>query len=191
MEPPTYREIKMANLKCETCRLIENLMWQSDDSYAGQKLWNQAIKLCSSHHPDTHEDIIPSHHKGNGKPLGIFAGTLTMSPTDATNENEMCAAIQKIFTQQTVPVKRYAWYLEYTKNGLPHIHFIYETNSGGRIHQKIFKRYWKTWSEKPADRQGQGFRGGYHKHVESEIAYTEYIAKDGNIRSKNCWVEDK
>lgn len=191
MEPPTYREIKMSNMKCDKCKMIESMLYDNIDSFSfqGRKLYDQAMKMYMSHDPDTHEDIIVPHHKGNGKPLGIFAGTLTMSPTDATNENEMCAAIQKIFTQQTVPVKRYAWYLEYTDAKLPHVHFIYETNTGGRIHAKIFKRYWKTWDEKI--KQGKGFRGGYHKNVESETAYTEYIAKDANIRSQNCWVEDK
>lgn len=123
-------------------------------------------------------------HKGNGKPQGIFAGTLTMSTSDTTNEEEMVAAMKKILNQKTVPVKRWAWYLEHTENGTPHIHFIYETDTGGRIHQKIFRRYWKVWDE--STKCGRGHRGGYHKVVESETAYTEYIAKDGG-RGQNNW----
>lgn len=116
-------------------------------------------------------------HKGNGKHNGLFAGTFTISDEDDISENEMCIAIEKVFAQQTCPVKRYAWYLEYTKSGSPHIHFLYETEGGGRIHAKVFMRYWKTWDEKT--KIGKGHRGGYHKEVQSEIAYGEYIAKDG------------
>jgi len=53
---------------------------------------------------------------------------------------------------------------------------MYETVSGGRIHAKIFMRYWKLWNE--GIRHGNGFQGGYHKPVKSDIAYDEYIAKD-------------
>jgi len=130
------------------------------------------------------ENLKVKHHIGNGKPKGIFAGTLTMSPADPENEDTMIEAMKKIVKQETCPVKRYAWYLEYQSNGLPHVHFIYETVSTGRIHQKVFKRYWKIWDE--SRKQGQGFRGGYHKVVDSETAYLEYIEKDGG-RHQSDW----
>lgn len=189
MEPLTHREIKMSSISCPKCKWLEEVLFNTVDDYSmrGRSAYELAMKQYINHDPTTHEDKVVGSHKGNGKPNGIFAGTLTMSPTDPTNENEMCAAIHKIFTQRTVPVKRYAWYLEYTDANLPHVHFIYETDTGGRIHAKVFKRYWKTWDEKV--KQGKGFRGGYHKLVESETAYTEYIAKDGNIRSKDSWYE--
>lgn len=128
--------------------------------------------------------VKTKHHEGNGKPKGLFAGTLTMAPTDPENENTMVNAMRKIFSQETCPIKKYAWYVEQTTNGLPHIHFIYETVSGGRIHQKVFKRYWKTWDE--SKKQGAGFRGGYHKSVDSPTAYMEYIEKDGG-RHESKW----
>jgi len=121
---------------------------------------------------------------GNGKPKGVFAGTLTKSTADEVSEDEMVKAIQKILTQQTCPVRKYAWYVEYTQNGTPHIHFIYETEGGGRIHQKVFKRYWKMWDE--SIKCGFGFRGGFHKPCASEIAYTEYIQKE-STRFENKW----
>lgn len=142
------------------------------------KLWNIGMKQWKQHCP-----MFKKHHEGNGKPKGMFAGTLTMSPNDPENEDTMVEAIKKIFKQETCPVKRYAWYVERTTNGLPHIYFIYETVSSGRIHQKVFKRYWKTWDE--SVKQGQGFRGGYHKVVDSETAYVEYIEKDGGRHQSN------
>ena len=130
---------------------------------------------------------LKNEHKGNGKPKGIWAGTLTKSTTDEEiTEEDMINAIKKIFTQKTCPVKRYIWYLEYTAKNVPHIHFIYECESAGRIHQKVFKRYWKIWDE--SVKVGKGHRGGYHRLCESELAYKEYISKDGSQKSENKWL---
>lgn len=124
-------------------------------------------------------------HKGNGVPKGSWAGTLTMSPNDSLNEEDMVDAIKKIMKQKTCPVEKYAWYLEYTENGLPHIHFIYRTPTGGRIHQKVFKRIWKIWDENQS--VGAGHRGGYHRLVHSEDEYLKYIGKD-NGRHQSNWT---
>lgn len=188
---PTYRELKMARLQreCMKCYNIEMAEWlwcECTDWRTKPQLYKSYLALLKTHDMDTHEDKeITQHHIGNGKPNGIFAGTLTMSPKDALNENDMLHAINKIMIQKTVPVEKYAWYLEYTDANVPHIHFIYRTTSGGRIHQKIFKRYWKIWDE--SQQCGKGHRGGYHKVVESETAYTEYIEKDGG-RHINKWT---
>lgn len=129
----TFREWRWRN--CSECKMIGQMIYGDDP-----KLIIKGFRLEERHDVETHITAPPKKsHVGNGKPQGIFAGTLTMSDKDDTNENEMCIAITKIMTQKTVPVKKYAWYLEYTKNELPHIHFIYATESGGRIHQKIFK----------------------------------------------------
>lgn len=140
------------------------------------KIWKEYTSYICNKGEHTYKPK-KNTHQGNGKPKGLFAGTLTVSPDDNLNEIEMVQAIKKIFNQQTCPVKKYAWYVEYTDAGLPHIHFCYETETGGRIHQKVFKRYWKNWDE--SYRIGKGFRGGYHKSCDSETAYLEYIAKDG------------
>lgn len=134
---------------------------------------------------ETHDRRGKPHHVGNGKPKGLFAGTLTMSPSWGTNEEEMVTAIKGIFKQKTVPVKRYVWYLEYTENDLPHIHFIYETKTGGRITQQVFKRKWKFWDE--STECGSGHKGGYHRHVAREGEYLDYISKD-NGRHENRWT---
>lgn len=114
--------------------------------------------------------------RDNHAPKGVWAGTLTMAPTDGLNEEEMVSAIKKIFKQKTCPVMSYAWYLEYTEAGLPHIHFVYKRQDGARIHRKVFKRVWKIWDE---DRPcGVGHRGGYHRLCHSEDEYLKYISKD-------------
>jgi len=128
-------------------------------------------------------------HVGNGKHNGAWAFTLTKAPTDSLTVGDMIAAVKKVLNQKSCPVKKYAWYLEYKgydAEGLPahpHIHGMYETVSGGRIESKHWKRAWKIWEETKC--LGAGFRGGYHKPVADETAYTDYIAKDGGIGETN------
>lgn len=175
-------------LKCPTCQLIESSMYMycGDMSYYGRSEFAKAMDMARRHDPDTHVDIILKKfsHEGNGAPSGTFAGTLTKAPDWKETEEDMINAICKIMEQKTCPVEKYVWYLEYTDAGLPHIHFIYRTATGGRIHAKVFKRYWKQWNEKVP--LGKGFRGGYHRHVQSETAYLEYIEKDSG-RSGSNW----
>lgn len=173
-------------IKCDGCiwhsRWCKEMTTMGLTPYDFERYWEKGMKEWKSRCPMWKKNTT---HKGNGTPTGIFAGTLTMSPDDKLNEEDMVHAMKKIVSQQTCPVKNYAWYVEYTDNGLPHIHFIYEAESGGRIHQKVFKRYWKQWDE--SKKMGQGHRGGYHKHVQSETAYLEYIEKDGG-RHMNQWT---
>lgn len=144
------------------------------------KTFRRILAKCEDEH-----QILKGHHTGNGKPKGVFAGTLTMSPKWETNEEELVAAIKKIMRQKTCPVKRYVWYLEYTEDNVPHIHFIYETDTGGRITQQTFKRQWKYWDESTP--VGRGHVGGYHKHCSKEDDYLVYIAKH-NGRHENKWT---
>jgi len=150
---------------CVTCHDVENHA-QRNEAYE-----------CKRHGVLYIPAPKKKHHEGNGKPKGLFAGTLTMGVTTPETEETMVKAIKKIMNQQTCPVKKYKWYVEYTERGLPHVHFMYETYTGGRIHAKVFMRYWKLWDE--GIRHGKGFQGGYHKEVNSEVAYDEYIQKDG------------
>lgn len=116
---------------------------------------------------------------GNGAPKGAFAFTLTKSPADDLTEQDMIDAVRKIMKQKSCPVRRYAWYLEYgdkENKTHPHIHGMYETESGGVIEKKHWTRAWKIWD--PTTRLGAGFRGGYHRPVRSEENYSDYIKKD-------------
>jgi len=162
---------------CEACLKYEDWMRELGKSHhltpaEFEKLYANAKKQLQKDCPKLRKD---TSHKGNGTHNGLFAGTLTMSPEWGKTEEDIITAMNKILVQKTCPVEKYAWYLEQTENGTPHIHFIYETESGGRIHQKVFKRYWE-WDE--SIKCGKGHKGGYHSAVKSEIAYQEYIAKD-------------
>lgn len=180
-----YEHINSHPSMCDECKRINTMLLSLHGEWREKKEYDKWYDLYLRHDPHTHITAPqPStSHKGNGAHQGLFVGTLTMSPNDNFNEEDMVGAINKIFSQQTVPVKKWAWYREYTKNGTPHIHFCYETESSGRIHKKIFQRYWKLWDE-PRNQTGKGgFPGGYHCPAKSEIAYLEYMSKDGG-RSK-------
>ena len=120
-------------------------------------------------------------HKGNGVPKGAFAFTLTQSPKDELTQDDMIAAVRKIMSQKSCPVKKYAWYLEKAGESHYHIHGMYETFTEGRIEKKHFKRAWPIWGEDKKNKLGAGFRGGYHRPVRAEEAYSEYISKDGGL----------
>lgn len=176
---------------CNVCASIESMLMThaGGHSYEDQRAYKMALDLYIRHDPETHETKPPrTTHEGNGKPQGWFAGTLTKSPDWEETEADMITAIRKIMSQKTVPVDKYAWYLEYTENGQPHIHFLYISDTGGRIHAKIFKRYWKHWDEHV--KVGKGHRGGFHKPVNSLMAYSEYISKDSGTHDTNMTPED-
>lgn len=122
---------------------------------------------------------------GNGAPCGAFAFTITKSDKDPYSVGDMLTAVRKVMGQKSCPVIKYAWYYEEKgrdQNGdpiHPHIHGLYETDTGGRIEAKHFKRAWPIWDErKPI---GAGFRGGYHRPVKSDEGYAQYIKKDGGM----------
>lgn len=121
-------------------------------------------------------------HVGNGTYNGPFAFTLTMSPKDGLSSGDMIASVKKLMSQKSCIVKKFAWNLEYGNEEAmehPHIHGMYETESGGRIEAKHFKRVWPIWDEKT--KAGAGFRGGYHRPVKAEEKYEDYIKKQGRI----------
>ena len=119
-------------------------------------------------------------HVGNGTYQGPFAFTLTKSPKDSQTVLEMIAAVRKVMTQKSQPIKKFAWYLEYKgEETHPHIHGMYETETGRRIEAKHFKRAWPLWDEKI--KLGAGFRGGYHRPIKDTEKYADYIKKDGGV----------
>lgn len=159
---------------CEECIRIDR---------DGVALVNDERKLLANFkklwdHIDTFHKRISKTHKGNGAFQGQFAFTLTFSPNDNLTKEDLLVAVRKLMGQKSCPVKTYAWYLEYgdmENQTHPHIHGMYETETGGRIEAKHFKRAWKIWDEK--QRLGQGFRGGYHRPVRDKEAYSDYIGK--------------
>jgi len=124
-------------------------------------------------------------HEGNGTYKGPFAFTITMSPTWGKTVLEMVNAANKVMSQQSNKVKRFAWYYEdkgRDEGGNPihpHIHGMYETETGGRIEAKHWKRAWSYWDER--NKVGKGFVGGYHRPIHHGEEYSAYIKKDGGM----------
>lgn len=157
---------------CDECKRIDN-----DMLVEIQRGLRPSVALLTKHLDKYHKRISKSH-SGNGAPQGRFAFTITASPSDNLTKEDMVKAVRKLMAQKSCPVKYYAWYLEYgdmEEQTHPHIHGLYETDTGGRIEAKHFKRAWKIWDEKI--RLGAGFRGGYHRPVRDNEAYSDYIKK--------------
>jgi len=157
-----------------------------DERYLMDRMFeNNHHKNCKVFNPGKQRD-------GNGAPKGPFAFTLTKSPKDPLTIGDMLTAVRKIMSQKSCPVAQYAWYYEdkgRDENGdaiHPHIHGMYETQSGGRIEAKHFKRAWYVWDEKKPF--GAGFQGGYHRPVKHEEAYANYIKEDGGM--SECKISD-
>lgn len=199
MEPspsPTAKDVQrgLENYTCDACKNFIHSAYEAGSPYCIDKIFDewkrhQKSPKCSMRIPDASKS-----HIGNGKPKGAFAFTLTKSPEDALSIGDMLCAVRKVMQQKSCPVKRYAWYYEdkgRDENGdpiHPHIHGLYETDSGGRIERKHWKRAWSIWDEsKPI---GAGFRGGYHRPVRSEEGYGDYIKKDGGM-SEAKGIEDQ
>lgn len=169
--------------KCGNCceaheSFISQMRSWADSGAHGstEKIFKKYFLHLRDHHG--YKGFEKTSHSGNGAPQGAFAFTLTMSPADGLTEADMVCAVRKLMKQRSCPVKKYAWYLEYgdpeTKEH-PHIHGMYETEKGGVIEKKHFQRAWKIWD--PTQKLGAGFRGGYHRPVRSDEAYSQYIAK--------------
>jgi len=158
---------------CPTCRDLDSDMMGLKDH-----LWPKHNARILRHCQQEHGYEVTKTHTGNGTYKGAFAFTLTKSRSDVLSVNDMIAAAKKILNQKSNPTKRFAWYLEFKEDDThPHIHGMYETESGGRIESKHFKRAWPIWD--PTQKMGAGFRGGYHRPVRHDEAYDNYIAKDG------------
>lgn len=145
----------------------------------------QELDEWTKHYEKAHRS---KHHKGNGTYNGAFAFTLTMSPADELTAGDLLVAVRKVMSQKSNKVVRYAWYYEdkgKDAEGVaihPHIHGMYETETGGRIHSKHWQRAWKIWDERKP--MGQGFRGGYHRPVKMEECYDVYIKKSNMLGEK-------
>lgn len=170
-------------LCCEECKSRDSQMrLHCNDEYRLRIYFREMWKHIDVYHHRKN----PKSHIGNGAPQGAFAFTLTKSPADDLTEADMIIAVRKLMGQKSCPVEKYAWYLEYGNEEdktHPHIHGMYETFTKGRIEAKHFKRTWKIWDEK--QKQGFGFRGGYHRPVRTDEGYAQYIAKSNGQHDTN------
>lgn len=160
---------------CKECKRLESDMMAA-------LMRNEHLDMKPlRNHIDTFHKRISKSHVGNGAPQGQFAFTLTCSPSHNLSKDDMVKAVKKLMAQKSCPVKYYAWYLEYgdmEECTHWHIHGMYETETGGRIERKHFKRAWPIWGEgDETKRLGLGFVGGYHRPVRDKEAYADYIKK--------------
>jgi len=112
-----------------------------------------------------------------------YAFTLTMPP-DHKPANPLPEVARKIleFGLTNKPYEKaieYAYVLEHTDKGTPHIHGVYKTPSGRRISGKYFKRYWPLWDE--SVHLGHGHKGGYHQKARHSESYSAYLEKEGVV----------
>jgi len=112
-----------------------------------------------------------------------YAFTLTMPP-DYTPKKPI-EEVARLILSHGLTSKPYekpnkwAYVLEHTDKGTPHIHGVYKTPSGRRIEQKYFKRYWDLWDEKV--KLGAGHKGGYHCKARHNQSYQAYMEKEGEV----------
>lgn len=138
---------------------------------------------------------LPKVHGNQANPLQSFAFTLTL-PTDSQPVRPLLEVAKSIMESGLTnkPYERaieYAYVLEHTEAGTPHIHGMYKTNSGRRIASKYFQRYHsiKGWKKTPEDpyfwnenkHLGHGHRGGYHQKARHDQSYAAYMKKEGEI----------
>ena len=112
-----------------------------------------------------------------------YAFTLTMPP-DYQPAKPLLEVAKKIleYGSTNKPYEKashYAYVLEHTEAGTPHIHGVYRTPSGRRIAAKYFQRYWPLWDEKI--NLGHGHKGGYHQKARHYESYLNYMDKEGSI----------
>lgn len=106
-----------------------------------------------------------------------YAFTFTTNKMPSEIQAEMIDSCHKLFRQQTVPIQEGEAYLEYTKEGRPHIHGWYETEDGGRVFAKVFQRCWPYWKEA---RGKTMFEGGFHEEMKTD-RYKAYASVEGRV----------
>lgn len=106
-----------------------------------------------------------------------YAFTFTTNLEKEQIQADMIDSCHRLFRQQTVPIEEGEAYLEYTKEGRPHIHGWYETRDGGRVFAKIFQRCWSYWKE---ERGKTKFAGGMHEEMKSD-RYKAYSSAEGRV----------
>jgi hypothetical protein len=104
----------------------------------------------------------------------VWGFTLTTNKVD--DEQALKDAVIKLMTQTSCPIAEGQAFLEYTKDGKPHIHGYYTRAKGCRIYAKIFTRSWPLWDE--SKKHGKGHQGGWHQKINSD-QYKDYAAAEG------------
>jgi len=155
-------------------------------SYYGYDAYGQ--KGAQIHYCDDHEAILlqkadrPDRRKADVSQE--YAFTLTMPPDYKPKKpiEEVAELICK-YGKTNPPYEKpdkWAYVLEHTEAGTPHIHGVYHTPTGRKISNKSFKQYWPLWDN--TKKMGQGHQGGYHASVRHGESYDEYMLKEGCVK---------
>ena len=135
---------------------------------------------CTEHEPKMEKPAS----KCKSVPGTAYAFTLT-SPPDYVNPKPIEEAVALIMEHGRTSKPEYdkpvqwAYVLEHTEAGTPHIHGVYQTACGKRLETRYFSRYWKIWDEKI--KLGHGHKGGYHLKARHTESYDAYIQKEGVV----------
>jgi len=143
----------------------------------------RCVRLC----PDlkklmTYKPPVLRHPQA-ANPDTEYAFTLTMPPdyTPVKPVEEVARLILEkgITNKPYEKASEWAFVLEHTEKGTPHIHGVYKTPSGRRLASKYFNRYWPLWDEKT--KLGAGHKGGYHAPARHSESYHAYLLKEGVV----------
>lgn len=136
---------------------------------------------------------IPDNRKRDESQEWAF--TLTMPPGHATKEDLIKACeniLNKASTNPPQPERadRWAYVVEYTAKGVPHIHGMYHTPSGRALSKKTFKRYWKIYNPSGPGYDPKQPPSGYHAVVRHDQSYADYMTKEGVVVKNKLSVHD-
>ena len=127
---------------------------------------------------------IPDNRRAD--PSQEYAMTLTMPPDYKTEEEMIKAAeciLNKASTNPPQPERadRWAYAVEYTKQGVPHVHMTYHVPSGRALSSKTIKYYWPIWNPEGPHRDKTRPPNGYNRPVRHSESYDDYIGKEGAV----------
>jgi len=157
--------------------------------HPGCEFCRDALRYITEKHA-----LHPDNKKNPGKAEEgtQYAFTLTMPPDyqPAKPLQEVAMKIMEhgLTSKPYQKALQYAYVLEHTEAGTPHIHGVYKTQSGRRISSKYFKRYWPLWDEKV--KLGHGHKGGYHQKARHAESYNAYLEKEGVVVKGGACLED-
>jgi len=145
-----------------------------------------------------HEPIViappPKEHANKADKDTAYAFTLTIptgsQPVKPLTEVAKLIMVNGLTNKPYEKATQWAYVLEHTDAGTPHIHGMYKTNSGRRIASKYFQRYHQIkgvsgpfWEEKV--HLGHGHKGGYHQKARHNESYEAYMQKEGEVFSSS------
>lgn len=196
--PCNGKETCLCRRCCEFERMCSSLMTQQTIKCPEcEHVWNPALSdfitsFCDAHAPPP---APPKRDSRAADPSTEYAFTLTIRPGDETFKllEEVARNIMEMGLTNKPYEKACEWafVLEHTDAGTPHIHGVYRTPSGRRLAAKYFQRYHKVKAFKPTETDphwwnekihlGHGHRGGYHEKARHNESYKAYLVKEGVV----------